>query len=89
MCNTNKLLEIIQYFAPEELSLDEIDLIDKTLFMIMSHSKQAISFVSHIEDEFDIEIGDEEVCLDNFLSFEKLYSLIQKYVLLAQNKFPR
>ena len=83
MCNTNKLLEIIQYFVPEELSLDDIGLIDRTLFMIMSHSKQAISFVSHIEDEFDIEIEDEEVCLDNFLSFGKLYSLIQKYVRLA------
>lgn len=76
----NQLLEIIAQFVPNfnvhGLTSNEIN---KGLHGIMSHSQQAIAFVSVIEDEFDIEIDDEDINLDVFLDFSKIIELISKY----------
>ncbi len=73
---------IIEDFSNNEsdISIANVAQINRELHLIMSHSKQAIFFITSIEEEFDIEIDDEEVCLDNFLSFENLILLIQRYL---------
>ncbi|MDR2627444.1 MAG: hypothetical protein LBC40_05375 [Dysgonamonadaceae bacterium] len=38
----------------------------------MSNSKQAIQFISLLEEEFDIEFPNEELMMDNLLSYNKL-----------------
>jgi len=55
------------------------DIINKSLHSIMSHSQQAISFISAIEEDFDIEIDDEFINLDIFLNFNKIINLINEY----------
>jgi acyl carrier protein len=45
----------------------------------MSESSQAIAFLTIVEDEFDIEIDDDDISLDNFLDYHKLISIIENY----------
>ncbi len=76
--NKQRVIEIISTFS-DETDLTEIKQINKILHIIMSHSQQAIFFISSIEDEFDIEINDEDINLDNILYFDKLLNLIISY----------
>ena len=77
--NRQKIIEIISTFSGKT-NFSETAQIDKSLYIIMSHSQQAILFISSIEDEFDIEIDDEEVRLDNFLNFTNLINLVESYI---------
>ena len=46
---------------------------------IVSDSMQAITYVTLIESEFDIEFDDDEIDLDFFLSFDEIAKLIAKH----------
>jgi acyl carrier protein len=57
----------------------DIRMLNKALHIIMSESSQAIAFLTIVEDEFDIEIDDDDISLDNFLDYHKLISIIENY----------
>ena len=50
------------------------------LHSIMNNSRQAILYVSLVEDEFEIEIDDEYINLDFFSSFDYVVGIIRKYI---------
>jgi acyl carrier protein len=77
--NEKRLIEIISTFSVDRITKN-IPQLNKMLHIIISHSQQALFFVSSIEEEFNIEIDDEDVNLDNLLDFNKLIKLIDKYV---------
>lgn len=74
-----ELLNIITEFSGIDLlSTSENNIINKGLHIILSDSKNAIHFIAMIEDEFEIEIEDEDLTLDNLLNIENILCLIIK-----------
>ena len=50
------------------------------LHRIINNSRQTILYVSLIEDEFEIEIEDEDINLDFFTSFDYVEEIIRKHI---------
>ena len=76
----NRLIEIVDLFVNGlNLDLRQKIILNKALHIIMSHSQQAITFISSVEDEFTIEFEDEEISLDVFLNFDLIVGLIKKH----------
>jgi len=74
------LIEIIKSFlTDEEIDYSNLHHVNKALQIIMGNSVQALTFVSIIEDEFDIEFDDYDVNLNSFLDIEALILLLNKY----------
>jgi len=71
------LHDIIASFYPK-LECDSNNKINKALYIIMSNSIQAVNFINAIEDEFDIEIEDDDISLNIFLDIETLIKVITK-----------
>ena len=70
----NKIVEIVNsYFGDRK----DLTLNDK-LAHILSESSQAIDFVSAIEEEFAIDLDDDEIDLDFFLDFNVLTSRVKR-----------
>jgi acyl carrier protein len=74
-----KLIEICRSLF-DEYTDETLKIEDSILPIILSESKQALSFVALIEDEFNIEFNDEEVDLEFFSSFNSIESLIFKHL---------
>lgn len=53
------------------------------LHRIINNSRQAILYVSLIEDEFEIEIDDDDINLDFFTSFDYVEEIIKKRISTA------
>jgi acyl carrier protein len=78
----NKLIEIINDFIPVDNHINSqtaYEARNKCLHIIISNSEHAILFISTLEDEFEIEISDEDLTLDNMLSYEKIKQLLVLY----------
>jgi hypothetical protein len=81
--NTRAKLElIIDDFILNDLSdpVEGLTYNDK-LHIIISESSQALAFVATIEDEFDVELDDDDIDLNFFLDFEVMLARIQKNLL--------
>jgi len=76
MKDINERIIDVVYMYSGEIELKDLVQLNRALHIIMSHSEQAIGFISSIEDEFNIEFDDEDVNLDNFLSFTKLVEIV-------------
>ena len=61
------------------LKIESVD--DDSLYLIVSESVLAINFVTMIEEEFDIEIDDDDIDVDFFNSFDKITSCLEKYII--------
>jgi acyl carrier protein len=79
--NSEQLINTVNGFIPEDYQIDaqtKPELRDKGLHIIMSNSEQAILFISLLEEEFDVEFPDEELTLDNLLSYSKISSTLDR-----------
>lgn len=82
---SNKLIqEIIDEFLyenPDSYSTEEqeLDYSDK-LQIILSESIQALTFVTTIEEEFDIELDDDEIDMDFFRSVETIVKRVNNHL---------
>lgn len=79
----NKLIEIINNFVPVACLINSktsCEVRHKCLHIIMSNSEQAILFICTLEEEFEIEISDEDLTLDNMLSYETIKQLLIGYI---------
>ena len=80
-----KILRIINDILANDsdLPLDELSVSDK-LNIIISESRQALEFVTTIEDEFDIELDDDDVDLDFFtrqeVMLERITNKVEKLI---------
>ncbi|MDR2763557.1 MAG: hypothetical protein LBB90_00820 [Tannerella sp.] len=79
--NSEQLMSVVNSFIPEDYQINgqtRPELRDKGLHIIMSNSEQAILFISLLEEEFDVEFPDEELTLDNLLSYNKISSTLDR-----------
>jgi acyl carrier protein len=79
--HSEQLMTVINGFIPTDYQINEQtkpELRDKGLHIIMSNSEQAILFISLLEEEFAVEFPDEELTLDNLLSYNKISSTINR-----------
>lgn len=68
-----------------DIEVNELSIQDK-LNIIISESRQALELITTIEDEFDIELDDDDVDLDFFTDIELMTSRILKNInLLSDN----
>ena len=79
MNNTDKIMtplyEIAGYIVGTAVSKQNEQ---EALNRIVNNSGQAILYVSLIENEFEIEIDDEDINLDFFTSFDYVEGIIKK-----------
>jgi len=54
---------------------------DDSLYLIVTESRLAINFVTMIEDEFDIEIDDDDIDVEFFNSIDEIASRLEKYII--------
>lgn len=75
-----QIINVISSFLDKEHSHLKEEQLERSLHVIMSHSVQAIHFITSIEEEFGIEIDDDGINLDNFLNINNLEHLIGNYL---------
>lgn len=66
----NRLLEIIDSLSIPVDSEENLYSLDDKLNIIISESSQALTFITTIEEEFDIELDDDDIDLDFFLNLD-------------------
>ncbi|MDR0606589.1 MAG: hypothetical protein LBG80_20150 [Bacteroidales bacterium] len=54
--------------------------VDDLLYLIISESLLAITFISIIEEEFDIEFDDDDIDIEFFGSFDEIVLRIKNYI---------
>jgi acyl carrier protein len=81
----NRLRTIIQQFTTTEdtHANGTLSLADK-MQIILSESSQALAFVLTIEDEFDIELDDDDVDLTFFTDFDVMQQRVGNALLIAE-----
>ena len=52
---------------------------DTNLLELGLNSLNAIEMIVYLEDEFEIEIGDEELILENLSSIKKICDMLKRY----------
>ncbi len=72
----DRLLEILTDLRPDVDFETEKSLVDDNIF----DSFDIISLIGAIDEEYDIEIGVEDIVPENFNSAESIDELIQKYL---------
>ncbi len=70
----NELFEILKEAKPEVDFSTEKALIDNAVF----DSFDVVQLVMKLNEEFDIEIGAEEITPENFNSAEAIWAMIQR-----------
>jgi hypothetical protein len=79
--NSERLTNVINSLIPAEYQINgqtKPELRDRGLHIIMSNSEQATLFISLLEEEFDMEFPDEDLTLDNLLSYNKISSTMNR-----------
>lgn len=76
----NNLLDITKTFLDDSVDFSRYGEERSVLHTILSESIQAITFVTLIEDEFEIEFDDDEIDMDFFLSFDRIAELVQRHL---------
>jgi acyl carrier protein len=71
-----RLLEILQDISPDT----DFTACDKLIDEGVLDSFSIISLVAELDDEYDIEIGAEELVPENFNSAERIYNMVQRLV---------
>lgn len=75
--------EIIKNIVTEILKLDNNDVnisLEDDLTSFGLDSLNAIEIVVNLESEFDIQIDDDDLLIDNLSSIHKIMGLIDKYL---------
>lgn len=78
---TRKVIEVIKLCLNEQynsVSIEKVQNPDQLLILIASNSIWVTNLLMLIEDEFDIEIDDDDICLELFQSIENLINTIMK-----------
>ncbi|MCI5829932.1 MAG: acyl carrier protein [Treponema sp.] len=70
----DKLLEILKEAKPEVDFEKETALIDNKIF----DSFDIVQLITQLNEEFDIEIGAEDIVPENFNSAAAIWALVQK-----------
>lgn len=70
----DKLLEILKEAKPEVDFEKETALIDNKIF----DSFDIVQLITQLNEEFDIEIGAEDIVPENFNSASAIWALVQK-----------
>ena len=76
--NNIKIKDRLVDIVKDILKIESVD--DDSLYSIVSESVLAINFVTMIEEEFDIEIDDDDIDVDFFNSFDEIISRLKKYI---------
>ncbi|MET3500774.1 acyl carrier protein [Mucilaginibacter rubeus] len=76
----NKLLVIVDQLinAQSELHNSDTMLIDDKLNVLISESSQALVFITTIEDEFDVELDDDDIDLEFFTDVNVMTARIKR-----------
>lgn len=76
----NKLLVIVDQLinAQPELHNSDTMLIDDKLNVLISESSQALVFITTIEDEFDVELDDDDIDLEFFTDVDVMTARIKR-----------
>jgi acyl carrier protein len=76
----NKILVIVDQLisTQPELRNSETMLVDDKLNVLISESSQALVFITTIEDEFDVELDDDDIDLDFFTDVDVMIARIKK-----------
>ena len=74
----NKLIQLAEEFLPD----DSIKNPEERLHVIGSESIRAIEFITAVEDEFEIEIDDDDIGGEFFVSYE----FINDAIIRSQNR---
>ncbi|GGB29394.1 MULTISPECIES: hypothetical protein [Mucilaginibacter] len=76
----NKLLVIVDQLinAQPELHNSDTMLIDDKLNVLISESSQALVFITTIEDEFDVELDDDDIDLEFFTDVNVMTARIKR-----------
>lgn len=75
----NNLDQIVKKHLLEILSLPDIDH-DTNLLESGMDSMNFIRLVVELEDQFDIEVDDEDIILENFETVNNICSILSKYL---------
>lgn len=76
----NKILVIVDQLinAQPELYSSDTMLIDDKLNVLISESSQALAFITTIEDEFDVELDDDDIDLEFFTNVDVMTARIKR-----------
>ena len=74
------LSEIIHVVTNGLYPVDDILSFNAALYYIISDSIRAVQFVSLIEDEFEIEIDDDEIDIHFFSDIEKIKQIVMNHL---------
>lgn len=78
-----RMLEKIKEIVGTVLELDEVQIekinIDSDLLELGLDSLNAIEVIVNLESEFDMEVEDEDLMIDNLSTIDLLCNLIKKY----------
>ena len=83
MKKKKKINEIIFSLAGYDSKTQKNDQnkINEILYQVVSESSQAIRFITIIEDEFNIELDDDDIDIAFFESTGKMAEIIKKYLI--------
>jgi acyl carrier protein len=76
----NTLSEIIHTVTAGRYSVNDIVGFNEVLYFIISESLRAVQFVSIIEDEFEIELDDDEIDIYFFSEMEKIIQIVMNHL---------
>lgn len=71
----NKIKTIVEEILKEKIPHSEYD-----LYELGADSLSAIKIVCYLEEEFNINIEDDDLDIDNFVSLNSIKEMIEKYV---------
>lgn len=78
MKNLEKIIEIIQEVSP--MGAEDIDGDTELLDSGIIDSFDTVSLILELNEEFEIEIGVEEILPENFETPEKILSLVEEFL---------
>lgn len=78
MTNLEKIIEIIKEVSP--MGAEDIDGDTELLDSGIIDSFDTVSLILELNEEFEIEIGVEEILPENFETPEKILSLVEEFL---------
>lgn len=78
MTNLEKIIEIIKEVSP--MGAEDIDGNTELLDSGIIDSFDTVSLILELNEEFEIEIGVEEILPENFETPEKILSLVEEFL---------
>jgi acyl carrier protein len=76
-----KIIDVLQTTISEDLDVFTEDMTtDEKIRLLPYESMLALRFITSIEDEFSIELNDDEIDMDFFDSLSEIEKRVQKYL---------